>query len=50
MDLPDAAERLAEFTQATGEHPLEVSAETGDGIDAVKRAIQDMVAADGGNA
>ncbi len=39
MDLPESAERLAEFRRETGIMPLPVSTATGDGIDALKAAL-----------
>ena len=43
MDLPEAAERLAEFRAETGEEPIPLSAETGDGVDALKAALFDLI-------
>lgn len=39
MDLPEAAERLAEFRKKTGEHPIPVAAATGLGIDELKQLL-----------
>ncbi len=43
MDLPEARELLAEFTERTGESPIPLSAETGDGVEAFKQALFDLV-------
>ena len=43
MDLPEAAEKLAEFRAETGEEPIPLSAETGDGVDALKAALFDLI-------
>jgi GTP-binding protein len=39
MDLPAAAENLAEFRKETGLDPIELSAATGDGIERLKTAL-----------
>jgi GTP-binding protein len=39
MDCPESAELLADFIAETGETPLEISAETGEGIPALRDAI-----------
>jgi len=39
MDCPESAELLAEFIAETGETPLEISAETGEGIPELREAI-----------
>ena len=38
-DLPEAAENMKDFIQATGQTPLSISAETGTGIAALKEAL-----------
>jgi GTP-binding protein len=43
MDLPEAADLLAEFRRETGEAPLPVSASTGEGIDSLKQALYDLI-------
>jgi len=43
MDCPESAEKLAEFIAETGETPLEISAETGDGITELREAIFSML-------
>ena len=42
MDLPEAEEHLAVFKRKTGLMPLEVSAETGAGLDELKKAIRQI--------
>jgi GTP-binding protein len=44
MDLSEANEYLGEFKKATGITPLEVSAETGEGVQELKRAIHEITA------
>lgn len=46
MDLPEAAEHLAEFRERTDEQPIEISAADGTGLEAVKQRIFEMVRAD----
>jgi len=41
MDLPEAQENLAEFQRNTGSLPLAISADTADGVDAVKISLYD---------
>ncbi|MDP6357958.1 MAG: GTPase ObgE [Kiritimatiellia bacterium] len=43
MDCPESAEKLATFIQETGETPLQISAETGEGIDELRDAIFGML-------
>ena len=43
MDCPESADLLAEFIAETGETPLEISAETGDGIPDLRDAIFTML-------
>ncbi|MDD3605444.1 MAG: GTPase ObgE [Kiritimatiellae bacterium] len=40
MDMPEAAENLAEFRLTAGENPIEVSAELGEGIDKVVEILK----------
>ncbi len=42
MDLPEAAENLERFRKETGCDPIPISAETGDGIDALKARLHDL--------
>lgn len=42
MDLPEAMENLETFRRETGEAPIPISAETGDGIPQLKQAIEAM--------
>ncbi len=42
MDLPEAAENLKEFKRITNTNPIELSALTGDGTDALRNAIEEM--------
>ncbi len=42
MDLPEAAENLERFCKETGCDPITISAETGDGIDALKAKLHDL--------
>jgi GTP-binding protein len=39
MDLEAARENIAQFKEETGTQPLEISAETGEGLDPLRRAI-----------
>lgn len=41
MDLPGAADNLARFTKETGITPLTLSAESGEGIEVLKKALYD---------
>lgn len=41
-DLPEAAENLERFKKETGCDPIAISAETGDGIDALKAKLHDL--------
>lgn len=43
MDVPEAAEYLVEFQKQTGETPLCVSASTGEGMEALKQALYDLI-------
>ena len=43
MDLPEAADHLARFRAETGEEPLPVSAGTGEGLDALKEALFELI-------
>ena len=43
MDCPESAELLADFIAETGETPLEISAETGEGIPELRDAIFSML-------
>jgi len=42
MDLPRARENIEIFRRETGQSPIPISAKTGDGIDALKQAMQEM--------
>lgn len=42
MDLQDAVEHLAEFQGKTGMNPIPVSAETGDGVPVLRKAIAEL--------
>jgi len=42
MDLPGAAGNLKEFKKATGTHPIEVSAQTGAGIEQLREALHEL--------
>ena len=44
MDLPESREELREFKKHTGISPIEVSAETGAGIEELKSAIEKLTA------
>ena len=46
MDLPGAAESLAEFRAETGEEPLPLSATSGEGLDALKEALFSLLRPD----
>jgi GTPase len=39
MDVPEAQEHLPEFIERTGEDPLPISADAGEGVEAVKAAL-----------
>lgn len=41
MDMPDSAENLVRFQKETGTSPLSMSAETGEGIEPLKKALYD---------
>jgi GTP-binding protein len=43
MDCPESAEKLATFIKETGETPLQISAETGEGIGELRDAIFSML-------
>jgi GTPase len=42
MDVPDAEEQLAEFKAETGTDPIRISATTGEGLAALKAAMQQL--------
>ncbi len=42
MDLEAARENIAQFKEETGTQPLEISAETGEGLDPLRRAIYEL--------
>ncbi|MCK5833830.1 hypothetical protein KAH81_09215, partial [bacterium] len=42
MDMPNAANNLAEFKRKTKTDPIQVSAETGKGIDEFKNALHTL--------
>lgn len=46
MDMPDSQANLDRFIEETGVSPLPLSAETGEGMDALKQRIRELVAAD----
>jgi GTP-binding protein len=46
MDLPEAADNLPDFETNTGTAPIKVSAETGQGIDDLRREIYSMIHSD----
>ncbi len=46
MDVGVSAENLAEFIKQTGEKPLEICAELGEGIEPLRHALFDMIRAD----
>ena len=43
MDLPEAADLLAEFKKETGEEPICISAAIGEGMDALKEALYNLI-------
>lgn len=43
MDLPEAAEHLPEFVRRTGEHPIAISAQTGEGIETLRQTLRELV-------
>ena len=42
MDLPEARENLKEFKKSTGIDPIEISAETGNGIDQLRKELHEL--------
>ena len=43
MDLPEAREHRAEFERRTGERPIPLSAQTGEGMPALRQALRERV-------
>lgn len=43
MDVPDSTRLLAEFTQRTGQHPMQMCAELGEGVPALHQCLESRV-------